>query len=91
MITWDEKKCQTNRKQHGIDFADCASIFDGATVSNEDFRESYGEMRICSLGLLKESVVMAVWTPRFDSGIHLISVRKATKNETKRFWKTVRY
>jgi uncharacterized DUF497 family protein len=28
MITWDEKKCQTNRKQHGIDFADCASIFD---------------------------------------------------------------
>ena len=89
MITWDEKKCQTNRKQHGIDFADCASIFDGPKVSNEDARESYGEMRICSLGILKERGNGSLDT--WDSGIHLISVRKATKNEAKRFWKTVRY
>ncbi|MCK5716218.1 MAG: BrnT family toxin, partial [Thiomargarita sp.] len=49
-----------------------------------------GNEKICSLGLLKEKVVMVVWTPRGDNDIHLISVRKATKNETKRFWKETR-
>ncbi len=51
MITWDDKKCHINQKRHDIDFAECELIFDNFTISREDSREAYGEIRICSLGL----------------------------------------
>ena len=89
MITWDENKRQQNIHDHGIDFADCATIFDNPLITREDTREAYGEQRMQSLGLLDEFVVFMVWVER-ENGPHLISVRKAKKYEQKYYSENLR-
>ena len=88
MITWDEPKRQANIKQHGIDFAGCEPIFDYPMVTVEDRREAYGKQRLQSLGFLNGCVVFVVWVDRQDAA-HLISVRAATKHETRTYFKII--
>jgi len=57
MFVWDEAKRRLNLRKHGIDFADAAKIFRGATFTAEDTREDYGEQRFLTLGLLDDQVV----------------------------------
>ena len=56
----------------------------------EDDREAYGELRLQSLGLLKDRVVFVVWVER-DGGAHLISVREATKHEQRYYFANVEF
>jgi uncharacterized protein (DUF4415 family) len=53
MFAWDEAKRRANLKKHGIDFVDAEKIFRGVTLTAEDTRESYGEPRFLTLGLLE--------------------------------------
>ncbi len=79
-FTWDEKKRNINLKQHGFDFTDVLPVFDGLTYTYEDDRFNYNEQRFVTLGTLKGVIVSIVHTetPR---RIHIISFRKATRNE----------
>ena len=86
MITFDEVKRQANMDKHGIDFAECASVFDAPMLTVEDDRQDYGEQRLKSLGWLHERVVVLVWTDR-ASGPHLISCRQGDKHETRTYFK----
>ena len=43
MPTWDERKRQSNLKDHGLDFLGCEAVFDGPVVTWEDDRVAYGE------------------------------------------------
>ena len=52
----------------------------GPTFTFEDDRESYGEQRWVTLGLLGENVIVLVHTETEDQ-IHIISMRKADKDE----------
>ncbi len=88
MFTWDERKRKVNLAKHGIDFRDAESIFDGPLVTVEDTRENYGEPRFVSLGLLHGIPVSLVYTERGDS-IHVISIRKALKNEARFFFSQI--
>jgi len=90
MISYDENKRQTNFKKHGIDLADCVSIFDHPMITREDNRENYGEQRLQSLGLLNSVVVFIVWIDKADHP-HLISVREATKYEQKYYYANIGY
>ena len=84
---WDEVKRQRNIHQHGIDFADAIQIFDGYTVTTEDKRFDYGEIRYLTLGMMPNLVViLVVQTDRDNEVIRIISARKATKNEQKRYF-----
>ena len=85
---WDEVKSQTNISKHGIDFADLEPLFDGETVTMLDDRFDYGEERFVTLGLLNGLVLVVVHTET-DTVIRLISVRKATKNEEKSYFKEI--
>lgn len=91
MFSWDERKRRANIRKHGIDFADCGEVFDGPTLSNEDRREEFGELRIRTFGLLKDTVVLVVWAPGDDNTIHLISARKGDRHESKQFWRQQRH
>lgn len=82
MFEWDEQKRLQNLRKHGIDFADAALIFGGFTLTAEDERENYGEQRYLTLGLLEDVVVSVTHTERLDS-IRIISIRKATRYETR--------
>lgn len=88
MFTWDEPKRQENIEKHCIDFADAEDIFAGYTVTAEDTREAYGEPRFLTLGLLHGEVVSITHTPREDDD-HIISIRKATKHETRFYFSQI--
>jgi hypothetical protein len=81
MITWDEPKRRTNPQKHKIDLADLEPVFDYPMVTVEDSRETYGELRLQSLGMWMGRVVFLVWTPRGDDTAHLISCRYAERQE----------
>ncbi|PQJ96428.1 BrnT family toxin [Chromatium okenii] len=85
MITYDEAKRIANLKKHGLDFVGCETIFDEFMLVFKDDREAYGEERYLALGLKSGRVVAVVYTERNDN-IRIISLRKATSNEHKRYF-----
>lgn len=69
-IEWGESKRHRNLNKHGA----------GDIVTVEDDRWEYGETRFITIGLLNGRAVVIVHTET-DQVIHLISMRKATRNE----------
>jgi len=87
---WDENKRQSNIQKHGIDFQDAERLFEGITITFQDDRFDNGEQRYITMGLIDEIVVVIAHT-EFDNVIRIISMRKATKNEQKLFFKRFTY
>lgn len=79
-FSWSEAKRRSNLSDHGLDFVDAASVFDGVTYTFEDDRFDYGEERFVTLGLL-DGVVVSVVHTETPHLIRVISFRKATKRE----------
>jgi len=63
-------------------------VFQGPTVTYEDDRFSYGEQRFVTLGLLGGVAVSIVHTESEDR-IHVISFRRATRNEEAFLFKSI--
>ena len=79
---WDENKNNKNMRKHGFDFADAAQIFESPMLVKLDTKENYGEDRFVGLGILKNLIVVIVFTEDTEKDlIRVISFRKATKNE----------
>ncbi|MBC5766528.1 BrnT family toxin [Ramlibacter albus] len=89
MITWDEPKRRANLGKHGIDLAELEQVFDLPMVTVDDDSEDYGELRLQSLGMLRDRVVFLVWTPRGDDTAHLISCRYADRQETDEYFQAL--
>lgn len=85
MNTWDETKRRRNIKDHGIDFSDLETFFDGDLLTREDARRGYREQRLQSVSVFNGVALFVVWTPRGEDGdiAHLISARKAETHEYK--------
>jgi hypothetical protein len=88
MFAWDEAKRRLNLRKHGIDFADADKIFQGLTFTAEDDRETYGERRFLTLGLLDDQVVSVTHTERGEE-IRIISIRKATTHEARFYFSQI--
>ena len=82
-ITFDPAKRARTLAERGLDFADAAEVFAGTTAEVEDTREDYGETRIMCFGLLRDRLVLVVYTPR-GADRHIISMRKANDREKAR-------
>jgi len=89
LFTWDEKKRQSNIKKHGIDFTRAVEIFAGPTFTWEDDRFEYGEQRWITMGLMGSLVVVLVVHTESAEEIHVISIRKADKDEQTLFFSTI--
>ena len=63
-------------------------IFDSYTLTIEDDRYDYGEERAVTFGILEGRVVVVVHTENEDS-IRIISIRKATKYEEKKYFSQI--
>ena len=87
---WDEAKRKSNIKKHGFDFVDAEKVFDGATFTINDDRFDYGKNRYITLGML-EGIVIVITHLEEDELIRIISIRKATKNEQKIYFKGFSY
>ncbi len=87
---WDETKRLANLKKHGIDFADVPAMFEGDVFTIQDERFDYGETRYITFGLLKFRVIVVAHTDE-NNVLRIISARKATQNEEKRYFEEIGY
>lgn len=82
---WDRRKNQDNIKKHGLDFGDAYKVFDHPMLVNLDDREDYGEERWTGIGLMDTRVAPIVFSEPEEDTIRVISFRKATSRERKRY------
>lgn len=82
---WDEAKNHLNICKHGIDFNDVPSMFQYPMLLARDDRHPYGEERWTALGWLHALVGVVVYTERRGDVIRIISARKATRHEARRY------
>ena len=82
---WDERKRRINIKKPGIDFLDAPEIFQGPMLVNLNEKHEYGEDRYIGIGFLRNKAVVVVFTEPHPEITRIISLRKATKDEEKRF------
>ena len=64
-------------------------VCESPMIKVEDARESYGELRLRSLGMSHGRVIFLVWTPRGEDTAHLISCRYADRKETHDFFNSL--
>ena len=76
---WDDAKNQANIRKHGIDFQDAVDIFNHPLLSRMDNRTDYGEERWVAIGQIRYII------------IRIISARKATKQEARRYEEAISY
>jgi uncharacterized DUF497 family protein len=83
-IEFDADKREKTLVERGLDFARASEVFSGVTVTAEDARFDYGELRFATIGVLDGRMVVMVWTPRGESR-RIISMRKANEREIAKF------
>jgi uncharacterized DUF497 family protein len=87
VLTWNEDKRIRNIREHGVDFSELASFFEGYLMTVEDERVAYGEQRFQSVGLFNQGCLFVVWTLRHaDETPHIISARRANRYEAQKFY-----
>ena len=91
---WDEAKSRLNRRKHGLSLDAATGVFDQPHLVRLDTRQEYGEDRWIAVGLIGLVVCVVVYTDRLDQRgtriIRIISARKATRRECKKFEKKFR-
>ena len=83
-VSFHEPKRAKTLKERGLDFAEAVAVFEGQTLTLKDERYDYGEERFQTIGVLREDIVMVVWTPR-EEARHIMSMRKCNDKETRRY------
>ena len=87
---WDEAKNRANIRKHGFDFADAEEMFSGVLVVDPDIRDDYGGKRWVGLGTIGGRTAYLVFTERGPETIRIISLRKATRRESKQYEKAIK-
>ena len=87
-FTWSEAKRASNVTDHGLDFVDAQSVFEGATRTFEDDRFACEEQRFVRLGMLAGMTFSVVPTEN-EHEICIISFRKASRRESQIYFHEV--
>lgn len=87
-ITFDPAKRDITLRERGLDFVDAGSVLATSVFEQEDARLDYREVRIQTVGWLRERLVMVVWTPRGEA-VHVISMRKCNDREQRSYLRRV--
>jgi uncharacterized protein len=83
-IEFDQAKREKTLQERGLDFARADEVFAGITVTIDDNRHDYGEVRHVTVGMLNGRAVVMVWTPRGEAR-RIISMRYANEREIHRY------
>lgn len=83
-LVWNEDKRQLTIEERGVDFLYAALIFEGETLTREDNRENYGEVRFVSLGLVDDVPYVVVYTER-DGETRLITAWKGGRKDYEKY------
>lgn len=86
---WDETKARSNARKHGVRFEEAMLVFADPYALVEQDRLESGELRWRTLGLAGGIVLLlvahTVRSNQEDEIIRIISARRATRKERKRY------
>jgi uncharacterized protein len=86
---WDDRKGRQNIAKHGVPFEYATRIFlDSRRIDVEDERRDYGEARRITVGTIEGRAFAVAYTLR-GTIIRLISARKASERERRRYIETL--
>ena len=83
-IEWDNKKAKSNLKKHGVNFAETVAVLEDerALTISEDYPD---EERFIAIGIDSFNRILVVVCTWRGTRIRIISSRKATVKEIKRY------
>jgi len=85
-FTWDERKAASNLKKHGVSFEEAASTFgDALALIIEDAGDPERTLLLGMSVAQRALVVVHTETEDDDSTIRIISARRATSHERRRY------
>ena len=83
---WDPGKASANRRKHGVSFDEAATVFDDPNAKEEyDGQHADVEDRWIVIGLSNRLRLLVVSYTKRDEAIRIISARRATKAEARRY------
>jgi uncharacterized DUF497 family protein len=90
-IDWDPRKAEANLREHGVAFAEAATVLaDDFALTRED-PDAIGEQRFVTLGMSATgALLVVVYTHREPDIYRLISSWKANKPQRKQYEKARR-
>jgi uncharacterized DUF497 family protein len=81
---WDEAKAASNLVKHGVSFSYARTAFDDpAGIETVDDRCDYGEERFNLIAKSPDNIVLFVTYTERETGIRIISARRASRQEVK--------
>jgi len=88
LFEWDEDKAESNRRQHKVSFGEAQTVFlDDLSIVIPDSEHSEKEERLIIVGMSNQHRLLVVSFTERGKNIRLISARKATGAERKRYEK----
>ena len=83
---WDDKKNESNKQKHGIDFSTAIAVFDDPNRLEEDSPQpEHGEIRTITIGMMDSVLIITVIHTDRKQNKRIISARRASKIERKRY------
>lgn len=83
---WDEEKAKANLKRHKVSFDEATTVFsDPFSITIPDPDHSMDEERYIDIGTSDEGRVLVVSYTERGTNIRIISCRKATRTERRRY------
>lgn len=83
-IEFDQDKSDRTKAERGFDFDFAARVFLGRTISFQDERHDYGEVRMVAIGEIDGKLYKVVYTDR-DEVRRIISANRASRQERRRW------
>ena len=92
IFDWDDNKAESNKKKHGVSFAEAATAFsDPNAIEFLDEKNSDKEDRWILVGLsARNHVLLVVFVERVEKLIRIVSARKAVKEEMNQYFSKVK-
>ena len=86
-IDFDDTKNDINIRERGLSFEQASDFDFDSAIIKQDVRKTYPEVRYVAVGFLDARLHVLCFTP-IDSGIRVISFRKANPREVKHYEQT---
>ena len=92
IFDWDDHKAESNKKKHGVSFAEAATAFsDPNAIEFLDKQNSDKEDRWILVGISSKSqVLLVVFVERAEKIIRIVSARRAVKDEMNQYFSKVK-
>ncbi len=80
---WDPAKDRSNRRKHGVSFAEAQRLFESGVDYLEIFDAAHSEFedRFLAIGPIDRGLVVVAYTEREEGRLRIIGARMATRRE----------